>query len=187
MNFEINNAVFNKFPKLESKNLLFSEITNTHAESFFKMRSDTEVVKYMDTFPHKSIEQTIKLIELYQQSFFEHNAINWFILKKNTKEFVGYVGFWRMFREHCRAEIGYSLGREYWGKGIMQEALPMIIDFGFNSLNLHSIEAAVNPLNIKSIKLLGKYGFIKEAYYKENFLFDKQYLDTEIYSLLESN
>jgi RimJ/RimL family protein N-acetyltransferase len=109
MNFEINNAVFNKFPKLESKNLLFSEITNTHAESFFKMRSDTEVVKYMDTFPHKSIEQTIKLIELYQQSFLEHNAINWFILKKTQRNLLGMLVFGECFENIAERKLDTHL------------------------------------------------------------------------------
>ena len=89
--------------------------------------------------------------------------------------------------QHCRGEIGYALKPEYWGKGFMTEALKTIIDFGFHKMNLHSIEANVNPKNQKSKKLLKRLGFRKEAYFRENYLFEGKFLDSEIYSLLKKD
>jgi ribosomal-protein-alanine N-acetyltransferase len=53
-------------------------------------------------------------------------------------------------------------------------------------MKLHSIEAHVNPNNIASIKLLEKNGFIREAYFKEDYFYDGKFLDTAVYSLLTS-
>ena len=66
----------------------------------------------------------------------------------------------------------------------MQEAFNKVLEFGFNSMNLHSIEANVNPENKASIKLLERNNFIREAYFRENYFFDGKFLDTAIYSLL---
>jgi len=99
-------------------------------------------------------------------------------------ELIGYVGFWKWVREHFRAEVGFALLPAYWGKGIMYEALDAIIKFGFEKMNLHRIEADVNPDNIPSIKLLEKLNFKQEAYYKENIFLNGKFCDSAIYSLL---
>jgi ribosomal-protein-alanine N-acetyltransferase len=70
------------------------------------------------------------------------------------------------------------------GKGIMQEALSAVLNYGFELLKLHSVEANVNPNNVSSIKLLERNGFVREAYFKENYYYNNQFLDTAIYSLL---
>ena len=74
---------------------------------------------------------------------------------------------------------------DFWGKGIMKEALMAAIDFGFTEMNLHSIEAHINPENTVSGILLEKTGFIREAYFKEDFYFRGKFIDTAVYTLLE--
>jgi ribosomal-protein-alanine N-acetyltransferase len=69
----------------------------------------------------------------------------------------------------------------------MYETINTIVRFGFNEMKLHSIEANVNPLNEKSKKVLEKVGFKKEAYFRENYLFNGNFLDSVIYSLLEKD
>jgi [ribosomal protein S5]-alanine N-acetyltransferase len=72
----------------------------------------------------------------------------------------------------------------FWNKGIMKEALLAAIDFGFNQMKLHSIEAHINPDNVASGILLEKTGFVREAYFKEDFFFRGKFSDSAIYSLL---
>jgi ribosomal-protein-alanine N-acetyltransferase len=54
-------------------------------------------------------------------------------------------------------------------------------------MNLHSIEAVVNPKNMASIRVLEKLGFVREAYFKENYYVKDKFFDTAIYSLLSQN
>jgi len=169
MNFKINDDVFNVFPKLETERLLLTEFEKTDAEELFKMRSDDRVQKYLDRDPHKTVEESRLMIEGMIVSYISKEGINWIIRKKDNCDVIGYIGYWRMIRNNVRAEIGYAMKPEYWGKGYMQEALIKIIDFGFNEFCLHSIEANVNPDNASSIKLLEKCGFKKEAYFKEDY------------------
>lgn len=187
MDFSINNSVFKIFPELESERLLFRSISSDDSKEIFLIRSDDEVMKYLDTNKHTSIEESINLIISIQESYKNKTGINWAIVEKETNSFAGYFGFWRIIPEHCRAEIGYALKPEFWGKGFMAETLNVMLKFGFQTLKLHSVEANVNPNNAASIKALEKTGFKKEAYFRENFLFNKEFLDSVIYSLLEKD
>ena len=67
----------------------------------------------------------------------------------------------------------------------MSEVLDTIIDYGFTKIGLHSIEANVNPENQASIRLLEKHGFAREAYFRENYYFNGNFLDSAIYSLIK--
>jgi ribosomal-protein-alanine N-acetyltransferase len=167
--------------------LRFRRFQKHDAQSLFEIRSDPEVMKYMDTLPHKSIFNSHKMIKKIRKSFDAEESINWVISYKNNNEMIGYFGFWRLMKEHCRGEIGYALKKQFWRKGIMSETMATMLDFAFNKFNLHSIEANVNDENMASIRLLENFGFKKEAQFRENYLFNGIFLDSVIYSLLEND
>lgn len=187
MNIKINDNIFDNFPKLETKRLYLKEFVKSDAEELFKMRSDDRVLKYLDRDPHKTVEESEIMIEKMIYTYSSKDGINWIIRKKDTLNVIGYIGYWRLIRENLRAEIGYALKPEYWGNGYMHESLTKVIDFGFNEFCLHSIEANVNPNNLSSIKLLEKFGFRREAYFKEDYFYNGKFLDSAIYSLLETD
>ncbi|MBK7381111.1 MAG: GNAT family N-acetyltransferase [Ignavibacteriales bacterium] len=187
MNFAINDNVFNQFPNLETNNLFLENFTITVVNEIFKIRSDIRVMQYLDKDCHKTVEDSKKMINEIIQAYKDKSGINWIIRKKNTLEEIGYIGYWRLNRQGVRAEIGYALKPEYWRKGLMSEAMFKVIEFGFGEFGLHSIEGNVNPQNESSIKILEKFGFKKEAHFKEDYLYKGKYLDSAIYSLLETD
>ena len=187
MNYKINDKCFDIFPRLETERLLLEEITIGDAQDLYEIRSDSKVMKYFDREMHKKIDDTLEMIEEIKKSFKEKNGITWIMKEKDSKKVIGYLGFWRLIRDKVRGEIGYALKPEYWNKGFMKESLIKIIEFGFNEFGLHSIEANVNPENINSIKLLESIGFKKEAYFREDYFFQGKFLDSVIYSLLETD
>ena len=187
MNYKINDAVFSVFPKLETTRLLLMEFVKNDSGELFKMRSDDRVLKYLDRDTHNSVEESELMIEEMIRSYNNKEGINWIIRKKDALDVIGYIGYWRMIRKNVRAEIGYAMKPEYWGNGYMLEALTAVIKFGFNEFCLHSIEGNVNPANASSIKLLEKFGFKKEAYFREDYFYNGKFLDTAIYSLLETD
>ena len=107
--------------------------------------------------------------------------------EKSSGKTIGDFSFWKIDLKHHRAEIGYTLDPNFWGKGYMKEAMIRLFSFGFKDFKLHSFEANINPKNDKSKGILLKLGFQKEAYFKENFFYNGEYLDSEIYCLLEKN
>ena len=140
----INESFFTTFPRLETERLVLRAATLEDAIALQQVRTNREVMEYMDTF-------------------------------------------FKIDSKHHRAEIGYTLEPNYWGKGYMTEVMCRLFSFGFNDFNLHSFEANINPQNEKSKGILLKLGFQKEAYFRENFFYKGEYLDSEIYSLLEKD
>lgn len=187
MNFEIDKNIFKSFPELESERLLFRKILLSDAKDVLLIRSNDNVMRFMDVIRFESITDAEKMIRSVEESYNKEDGINWAIIEKQSNSFIGYFGFFRLIPEHCRAEIGYALKPEYWGKGYMYETINRMVWFGFKNMKLHSIEANVNPDNEKSKRVLEKIGFIKEAYFRENYLFNNKFLDSIIYSLLEKD
>ncbi len=115
-----------------------------------------------------------------------NDGINWAVTLKTDDKLIGNIGLHRIVKEHHRAEIGYMLAPAFWNKGIASEAIEAIINYGFTKLNLHSIEALLDANNVSSKKLLTKFNFVKEAYFKENYLFEGKFIDTEVCSLINN-
>ncbi|MGB5529457.1 MAG: GNAT family N-acetyltransferase [Ignavibacteriaceae bacterium] len=187
MCIEINKSIFKSFPEFKSERLLFRKILLNDAKDILLIRSNDDVMRFMDVPRHNSISDSEKLIQLVEESYNKEDGINWAIIEKHSNSFVGYFGFFRIIPEHCRAEIGYALKPEFWGKGYMYETINSMVRFGFENMNLHSVEANVNPLNESSKKVLERIGFKKEAYFRENYLFNNKFLDSIIYSLLRKD
>jgi ribosomal-protein-alanine N-acetyltransferase len=184
---EVCKNIFKCFPELESERLLFKKITQVDEKNLFALRTNDNVLRFMDVTRFNSIDDATSMISSLEESYKQESGINWSIIEKQSNDFIGYFGFWRIITEHCRAEIGYALNPEYWGKGYMYETINRMVRFGFKEMNLHSIEANVNPLNERSKKTLERIGFKKEAYFRENYLFNGDFLDSVIYSLLEKD
>ena len=69
----------------------------------------------------------------------------------------------------------------------ISEAINEVVNYGFEVMQLHSIEAIIDPENFASEKVLQKNGFVKEAHLKENEFYDGRFLDTVIYSILNQH
>jgi len=187
MNLKIDEKIFRKFPVLECDRLIFRQFNKNDAAPFFKIRSNGQVMKFMDSIFLKSEAEALKLIKTILLDFKEKRGVTWAIVDKKENKIIGTFGFWRLVRQHCFAEIGFSLLPEFWGRGIMTETFETLMEFGFKKIQLHRIEANVNPGNENSIKILERVGFKKEAHFRENYLFNNLYTDSAIYCLLETD
>ena len=141
-------------------------------------------MKCLDKLPATTVDEALEYIDKISVSIKNGDAILWGITVRDDPKIIGTICYWRMEKEHYRAEIGYVLHPDYTGKGMMHEALTEVLNYGFQKMKLHSVEARVNPHNIPSIKILEKNNFEREAYFKEDYFFDGRFLDTVVYSLL---
>ena len=180
------NLSFNPFPLIKTKRLILRQINNDDVNEIFFLRSDERVMRYIDKAPADTMDDAYEFIRKTTEMEMKAEAVNWAICLKSDPKLIGTICFWNIKEEHYRAEVGYSLYPDYWGKGIMQEALVEVMKYGFNVMKLHSIEANVNPGNAASIKLLERNNFVREAYFRENYYYNGKFLDTAIYSILSS-
>ena len=172
------------FPEIKTQRFLLRKIQDSDINEIYFLRSDSEVMKYIDKVPAKSLDDARDFISRVNELEKNNEGINWAITIKGDLKLIGIISIWRIVHEHHRGEVGYVLHPDYWRQGIMQEAMTAVLDYGFRKLKLHSIEANVNPANTYSIKLLERNKFIREAYFKENYFFENKFLDTAIYSRL---
>ena len=178
---------FTPFPILETERIILRKISLKDAPALFTIRANPDVMKYIAKPVAKEISEVKSLINKILYGIKSNNSIAWGIVLRNQENIIGTVSFHNIEKAHFRAEIGYHIHPDFWNKGILSEILPSVIDYGFNKMKLHSIEAQIDPENVNSKKLLLKNNFIKEAYYKGNYFFNEQFLDTEVYSLLKPN
>ncbi len=187
MSEHIRLSAFVPFPEMETERLLLTRMDLRFVEEKFELRTNLDVMRYFDRPIPTRIEEVRTKIEEGVQSMEEGKALLWAIVSKESKDFLGDVGFWRMDVEHAFAEIGYALLPAHWQKGIMSEALSAILPYAFQHMGLHRIEANVNVDNIASSTLLVRAGFQKEAHFRENYYYNGRFLDSHIYGLLEKD
>jgi ribosomal-protein-alanine N-acetyltransferase len=178
---------FQPFPELQSERLFLRRTIKTDVQEVFDLRSDAETMKYIPRPLAKNHQDVLEFIDVLDEGIASNTMINWAIEWKESSKLIGMVCLIRIQPENHRSEIGYLLHPEFHGKGIMHEAVNSLIDYAFDGLKFHSLEAVIDPDNFKSEQVLLKHGFIKEAHFKENFFYEGRFLDCVIYSLLKSN
>ncbi|TDE43536.1 N-acetyltransferase [Flavobacterium rhamnosiphilum] len=175
---------FSPFPNLETERLLLRRVDTNDIKEIFALRSNSETMKYIPRPLVKTDEDALEHIAMIDTKIETNEGINWAITLKDDPKLIGVIGHYRIKPEHFRAEIGYILLPEFNGKGIISEAVKEVVNYGFEVMKLHSIEAIIDPENHGSAKVLEKNGFVKEAHLKENEFFEGRFLDTVIYSIL---
>lgn len=173
--------------ELHSARLLLRPFGMDDAEALFRLRSDPDQIYYLDREPMRTAGEAAEMIAKMQDDGLNGTGYNWALEEKPCSGMIGYAGIWRIDQKNSRGEIGYMLGKTYQGKGLMTEALVSVLRFGFTRAGLHSVEANVNPGNDRSIRLLERCGFVREAYFRENYYFEGKFLDTAVYSLLSAD
>lgn len=109
------------------------------------------------------------------------------ITLRNSGNVIGSCGFLNRAPKHFRAEVGFELSKQYWGKGIAAEALEAVIKFGFEHLQLERIEALIEPANTSSQKLVEKTSFMREGLLRHYEYTCGKFDDLLIYSILKGD
>lgn len=144
---------------LETERLILRPWEASDAEALFEFASDPAIGNAAGWNPHKSVEESLEIIK----TVFAQRETYAVILKENMKA-VGSVGL--MIGEKSNldisgneAEIGYWIGKPYWGKGLIPEAVSMLVKYGFRELGLEKIWCGYFDGNEKSKRVQEKCGF----------------------------
>lgn len=137
----------------------------------------------------KNIEETKANIEIWvnENQSKEIKNYTFSIEHKNDNVFIGLFGLKADFSKNKRAEVWYKLHPNFWNKGLATETLKAVIDFGFNKLNLHRIEAGCAVANLGSIKVLEKAGMTLEGRKRQVLPLKTGWSDNFSYAILESD
>lgn len=177
---------FTEFPTLETKRLLLRELCKDDLNEILFLRSDENILRFIGKEPAKDLNEAEDFLIRITKGINENESILWGItFKNNPEKIIGTICYWNIGKQNYRAEIGYALSPESWRKGIMKEAIEKVLDYGFNEMKLHSVEARINVHNLPSASILEATGFIKEGHLKEEYFFRDKFYDSIIYSRLQ--
>jgi RimJ/RimL family protein N-acetyltransferase len=174
---------------LNTERLNIRPVSILNIEDVYKLQSLEETAKYNTSGIPTNINETKNTVE------------NWIIenAKENTKrftfsveliegnEFIGLIGM-NLGKEHYKnAEVWFQYDYKFWNKGYATESLRKIIDFGFENLKLHRIEAGCAVENIGSISVLEKVGMLREAHTRKLLPLKSGWSDNYGYAILSTD
>jgi ribosomal-protein-alanine N-acetyltransferase len=132
----------------------------------------------------ETLEQTERDIASALERYAKRDWIYWGIEHKADRKFIGSIGF-AIWRERDRnAEVGYALNPAYWNQGLAKEACGAVIDFGWQQMDLHRLEAKCLVENAPSIAVLKRYGFVLEGVRRDACLVAGDFRDVGMFGLL---
>lgn len=157
-------------------------LTAADTPALLEIFSDPEVVRYTSLPVHETEADIQRLLGDIQRGFLDGSLFQWGV--EIEDRIVGTCTLARINRAHKRAEVGFILGRAFWGRRVMSRALPLLISFAFDQLRLHRLEADVDPRNTASIRILEKSGFQREGLMRERYFSAGEWQDGIMYALL---
>jgi ribosomal-protein-alanine N-acetyltransferase len=172
-------------PTVECERVLLRPVTLADVAALYAIFGDAEVMRYWSTSPLAKLADAeslaLKIISGYEEATFLQLGI----VEKKTNLLIGTCTLFAMHQASRRAELGYALHREYWGQGLMAEALDGIVDYAFTTLGLNRLEADIDPHNHASAKALGRLGFKQEGFMPERWIVNHAFSDSAVYGLLK--
>ncbi len=174
---------FSPFPYLKTRRLVLSPLTIADADEIAALRSNETVNKYLERVKTTSAEEALLFIDKINNSISNNQSIYWVIALQETNQLIGTICYWNIVAVDDTAEIGYELLPDYHGKGIMQEAITAVINFGFANMKIKTITASTLATNIASIKLLEKNDFKMDTAEKYKEEYDEEMKGYMVYVL----
>ncbi len=153
---------------IETERLILRKFKLSDAQNMFdNYASKSKVTEYMTWLPHKSVEETVAyLTDCVLSEYEKPDTYHWAIVLKEIGEVVGSISVVMSVEESKRAELGWVLDDEYWGRGIMPEAAARVLEYLF-SVGYERIQATHNVLNDKSGRVMEKIGMQCEGTLKK--------------------
>jgi ribosomal-protein-alanine N-acetyltransferase len=153
-----------ELPTLTGQRLDLRPLAMQDAQALLRVFGDPEVMRYWSDVPLPE-----ELIEHILAGFAARALFQWGVALHDGGTLIGTCTLLHVDRAHRRAEVGFALARDAWGRGLGTEALTVLMAFAFETLDLHRLEADVDPRNERSLRLLERQGFKREGYLRERW------------------
>ena len=172
---------------LEADRLILRRFQADDAQQMFdNWASDSEVTKFLTWPTHKSVDVSKFVINDWLINYDKNDYYSWGIVIKDTNELVGSISVTNIKECAEGIEIGYCIGRKYWGKGITAEAGRAVVKFLFEEVKAIRVCAYHAPENPNSGKVMKKIGMTYEGTLRQSDICNQGIVDAVIYSILRS-
>ena len=145
---------------LQTDRLILRRFVESDAEAMFQnWASSPENLTQVTWDPHPDVEVTRNSILNWVASYTNHNYYKWAIcLQENPGQVIGDISIVEIDEDDSSCEIGYVLGKNYWGQSLMTEALKAVLDFCFTQAGFQKVKARYASLNPASGRVMEKAG-----------------------------
>lgn len=172
-------------PTLETERLILRPFELSDAADVQRYAGDYEVAKMTTNIPHPYEDgMAEEWIGTHEKKFVENSELTLAITHKQENYLIGAIGLVHIEKEHQHAEMGYWIGKPFWGKGYCTEAARAMLDYSFNSVNLNRVYANHMVHNPASGKVMQKIGMKYEGRLRKHFNKWGEYVDIDIYGIL---
>lgn len=144
-------------------------------------------MRYWSTEPWETLGAAQDYIDQIHTGFDERTLFQWAITDPANDGAIGTVTLTAWDRTNRHAELGYMLSPSHWGKGLAREAVRAVLAFGFPEMDLHRVEAELDPRNVASARLLEALGFSFEGLMRERWYLYDEWCDSAYYGLLRAD
>jgi len=164
-------------PEIETERLILRPPTSADLNDWaVRVFADAEVIRYMPKRDMTPYHRAERALNMYNKLWAQHPVGGWVIIDKVDDQLIGSCEI-EYLDETDEYELGYALGKAYWGQGIATEAARAATRFGFEYAKLERIMAVVVPENMASWRVLKRIGFVHE---KDTHYYD---LDVAYYAM----
>ena len=171
--------------ELITERLVLRRFTLNDVENVFRnWANNDDVTKYLTWSSHKDINVTKNVLEQWIQNYSKKDFYNWAIVLKEINEPIGSIGVVKQDDDIKMVHIGYCIGKNWWNKGIVSEALNILIKFFFEKVGVNRIESRHDPNNPNSGKVMVKCGMKYEGHMKQADKNNQGIVDTLYYGII---
>ncbi|MBV7536381.1 GNAT family N-acetyltransferase [Duganella sp. sic0402] len=173
--------------QLQTNRLTLRFVQNDDAKAMFDVHSDPQAMRYFSSTEWQHLDQAVEHIQKTLAGYADGSALRLAMVLRdgqNAGAVIGSVTLYAFDQRNHRCEMGYILGRPYWGQRYTQEALRALIAHAFGPLELRRLEADIHPDNIASERLLQSLHFQREGHLRERWFVGDEVSDSIIYGLL---
>lgn len=171
----------------ETERLILRPFTEEDAEAvFYNWASDDEVTKYLTWPTHSGVEVSCGYVSYCMQQYSTSSCYQWGIELKSTHELIGNISVVSSIDELECMELGWVIGRKYWGNGYTPEAAAKVIDVLFDEVGANCVYAGHDVNNPKSGRVMQKIGMKFEGVLRQFGKNNQGIVDVARYSIVKS-
>ena len=172
--------------QIETGRLNLRPFAMEDAEAMYRnWASDPEVTKFLSWPAYQSVDTAYEILDIWTKQYSDNNFYQWAIELKELGEPIGSISVVNLDDRVDMVEIGFCIGKAYWGRGIMTEAFQAVIDFLFGEVGVQRIEAGHDPENPASGAVQRKCGLKYEGTFRRRIRSNQGITDVAWYSILK--
>ena len=180
-------SFFRRLPEVETERLLLRPLRLRDAADIYAYAQDPRVARYVLWDAHTGVGDSRDYIRWNRQQYRAGLPGSWAMVLRETGRVIGTIGYMSWDGEQSCAELGYSLGREWWNRGLATEALRTVIDISFRSFPVHRLEAMHETENPASGRVMEKCGMRREGVLRGKIANKGAWRDVVLWAMLRED